>query len=97
GGLQPGTLDLSVQDAIDRGLRYNLGIVLSSQNTAQARAEHLKQLSNLLPQLNGSLRESQQKANLEAEGFNVSNLNIPGVGNAVQFSNSDARVFMTED
>jgi hypothetical protein len=59
GGLQPGGLDLTVQDAIDRGLKYNLGIVLSSQDSAQARAEHLKQLSNLLPQLNGSLRESE--------------------------------------
>jgi outer membrane protein TolC len=96
GGLQPGGLDLTVQDAIDRGLKYNLGIVLSSQDSAQARAEHLKQLSNLLPQLNGSLRESESKISLPAEGFNFT---IPGLKlpPGVKFSNSDARLSMTED
>jgi outer membrane protein TolC len=96
GGLQPGTLDLSVQDAIDRSLKYNLGIVLSAQESAQARAEHLKQLSNLLPQVNASLRESETKVNLVAEGLSFK---IPGIniGSAVNFSNSEARVSATED
>ncbi|MGC2209848.1 MAG: TolC family protein [Candidatus Korobacteraceae bacterium] len=97
GGLPAGTLDLTVQDAIDRSLKYNLGIVLSSQNSAAARAEHLKQLSNLLPQLNGSLREGYAKVNLEAEGLDLKSFNIPGLGNSVQFSNSEARVSASED
>ncbi len=94
--LTPGVLDLSVGDAIDRGLKYNLGIVLSGQATAQAKAARLKELSNILPQLNGSLRESTLKINLQAEGFIFS---IPGVNisPAVAFGNSDARVFMTEN
>jgi outer membrane protein TolC len=94
--LKAGVLDISVEDAIDRGLKYNLGIVLSGQATAQAKAARLKELSNLLPQLNGSLRESNIKANLPAEGFA---LKIPGVpiGNSVYFSNSDARISMTEN
>jgi outer membrane protein TolC len=96
GGLPAGTLDLTVQDAIDRSLKYNLGIVLSSQNTAAARAEHLKQLSSLLPQLNGSLREGYAKVNLVAEGlsFKIPGLNI---GQSVEFANSEARVSATED
>jgi outer membrane protein TolC len=96
GKLQSGTLDLTVQDAIDRSLRYNLGVVLSSQDSALARAEHLKQLSNMLPQLNGTLRESETKVNLQAEGLSFK---IPGfnIGNSVQFANSEARVSMTED
>jgi outer membrane protein TolC len=97
GELKPGTLDLSVEDAIDRGLKHNLGIILSAQNTAEARAERLKQLSNLLPQINGSLRESFDKVNLEAEGLNLASFNIPGLGNSVQFANSEARVSVTED
>ncbi len=94
--LKPGVLDLSVEDAINRGLHYNLGIVLSGQSTAQAKAARLKELSNILPHLDGSLRESATKANLQAEGFSIS---IPGVSipNAVRFSNSDARISVTEN
>jgi outer membrane protein TolC len=94
--VQPGVLDLTVQDAIDRGLRYNLGIFLSSQDSAQAKAAHLKELSNLLPQINGSLRESETKVNLVAEGLSFQ---IPGIniGKSVQVSNSDLRVSMSED
>jgi outer membrane protein TolC len=93
---QPGVLDLTVEDAIDRGLRYNLGIILSSQNTAQAKAARLKELSNLLPHLDGSLRESYTRVNLQAEGLNF---RIPGIniGRSVEFSNSDARVSASED
>ncbi len=96
GKLQPGVIDITVDDAITRGLRYNLGIVLSGQASAQAKASRLKDLSTLLPQINGSLRESNTKANLQAEGFSLS---IPGVsiGKAVTFSNADARVSMSEN
>jgi outer membrane protein TolC len=94
--LTPGVLDLSVDDAIDRGLKYNLGIVLSGRATAQAKAARLKELSNILPQINGSLRESELKLSLPAEGLTF---RIPGVniGETVRVSNSDARVSMTED
>ena len=61
GKLTPGVLELSVEDAINRGLKYNLGIVLSGQATAQAKAARLKELSNILPHLNGSLRESEHQ------------------------------------
>jgi outer membrane protein TolC len=97
--LKPGVLDLSVDDAINRGLKYNLGLVLSGQATAQAKAVRLKELSNILPQIDGNLREGSFKANLQAEGFNLAGLGIPGlkIGNAVRYSNSDARVSMTEN
>ena len=89
---QPGVLDLTVQDAIDRGLKYNLGAILSTQNTATARAERLKELSNLLPQINGTLRESYIKTNLQALGINFSVPGAPALPKAVVVSNSDARV-----
>jgi len=91
-----GVVDLKVEDAITLGLRFNLGIVLSGQTTAQAKASRLKELSNMLPQLNGSLRESEIKASLPAEGFSFQ---IPGLAlpNGIRFSNSDARVSMTEN
>jgi outer membrane protein TolC len=94
--LQPGVLDLSVDEAINRGLKYNLGIILSGQTSAQARAARLRALSNILPHIDGSLRESNIKLSLPAEGFSF---NIPGLnfGTSVRFSNSDARLSMSED
>jgi outer membrane protein TolC len=96
--LKPGVLDLSVDDAINRGLKFNLGLVLSGQATVQAKAARLKELSNILPQLNGSLRESESKVNLVAEGFNLGSFGESlGIGSSVRFSNSDARVSMSEN
>jgi outer membrane protein TolC len=94
--LTPGVLELSIDDAIDRGLKYNLGIVLSGQATAQAKAERLKDLSNILPQINGSLRESAIKVNLAAQGLSTNLLGVP-VPPALHFSNSEARLSMSED
>jgi outer membrane protein TolC len=94
--LKPGVLDLSVDDAINRGLRYNLGIVLSNQATAQAKAAHLRELSAILPHVDGSLRESSTKVNLQAEGINLSAFG-PNLPNFTKFSNSEARVSLTEN
>ena len=94
--LTPGVLELGVEEAIDRGLKYNLGIVLSGQATIQAKAARLKELSNILPQLNGSMRESAIKVNLAAQGLNTNLLGVP-IPPALHFSNSEARVSMSEN
>lgn len=96
GQLTPGVVNITVEEAIDRGLKYNLGLVLSGQASAQARAARLKELSNILPQLYGSLRESQMKSNFAAEGFNIQAID-PSLPSSVQFSNTDARIYMTEN
>ena len=44
-------LQLTFQDAIERGLRNNLGLLLSGDQTIMARGERWKELSNLLPNL----------------------------------------------
>jgi len=62
-------IDLSVQDALDRGLKYNLGLYLSDRATEQARAARLRALSELLPMVNGDVTEEAQKINLKAFGF----------------------------
>ena len=60
------TLELSVEEALDRGLKYNLGLYLSDRATEQSRAAHLKALSDLLPHIAGSLSEQEEKLNLKA-------------------------------
>jgi outer membrane protein TolC len=83
-------LPLSLSDAITRGLEYNVGLFLTGKLSDQARAARLQQLSNLLPTLDATLRESRQKTNLQALG-----INFPGVPQAVEFPNFDARVSVT--
>ena len=63
-------LDLSIQDALDRALRYNLGLYLSERATEQTRSERLRALSNLMPVINGAFTEEEQRINLKAFGFN---------------------------
>ena len=38
--LVPGVIKLSVLDAIDRGLKHHLGLLLSQEQTGTARAQH---------------------------------------------------------
>jgi outer membrane protein TolC len=63
------TLDLTIIDALDRGLKYNLGLLLSSNTTAEARALRMQSLSRLLPNINGSFAEELQRINLKSFGF----------------------------
>jgi outer membrane protein TolC len=62
-------LQLSFQEAIDRGLRNNLGLLLSGDQTIAARGERWKQLSNLLPDLSARVQEDAQTQSLAALGF----------------------------
>src|SRR5271157_4755481 len=58
-------LDLTVEDALDRGLKYNLGLYLAARVTEQSSAARLRALSDLLPVVNGSFSESEQRLNLK--------------------------------
>lgn len=78
--LVPGTIKLSVLDAINRGLNHNLGLILSQEETGTARAQRLRELSALLPQVNVTTSESLQQINLAAFGipFSVNGATIVG-------------------
>jgi len=62
-------MDLTLDDAIQRGLRTNLGIILSGTQTASAKGQRLSQLQNLLPAVDASFKESYQQVDLAAEGI----------------------------
>src|SRR6202162_435856 len=70
-------LQLSFQDAIDRGLRNNLGLLLSGDQTITARGERWKELSNLLPNLSARVQEDVQTQSLTALGLKSNVFNSP--------------------
>lgn len=63
---------LSFQEAVQRGLEYNLGAVGLSNAAMQAHGQMRVARSSLLPNLNSSLREVVQQSNLAAQGLRVS-------------------------
>jgi outer membrane protein TolC len=69
GKATPEVIDLSVEDALDRGLKYNLGLYLSDRATDQSRAARLRSLAELMPVVNGAVSEQAERINLKAFGF----------------------------
>jgi outer membrane protein TolC len=63
-------LQIDFTDAIDRGLRNNLGLLLASDQTLMARGEKWKELSELLPNLNARVMENVETQSLATLGFN---------------------------
>jgi outer membrane protein TolC len=64
-----GVIDLSLDDAIARGLRFNLGLVLTSQSQLTARGSQFQQLQSLLPTITADLKEGVEQTNLQALGL----------------------------
>ncbi len=68
---------LSMREAIDRGIAYNLGAVGLTNAVRQARGQQRVARSGLMPNLNGALRETVQQTNLRALGVRIQ-LPFPG-------------------
>jgi len=64
-------IPLSFSDAIGRGLKANLGLLTSQQSSEEVRAQRIRALSALLPQVDGNLSMTEQQLNLQALGFIV--------------------------
>ena len=93
--LVPGVLPLSLQDAIDRGLKQNLGLLLSHADIRSARGQRWQQLSALLPHVTASPYIEASKLNLAELGLtSFGGIKIPpSVG---PFSYFDARAAVTQ-
>ncbi|MDR3723744.1 MAG: TolC family protein [Terracidiphilus sp.] len=66
--LQPGSVELSLSDAVQYALRANLGLIDSSEAHTEARAQRLAALSELLPHLEASATEHYMQANTHPTG-----------------------------
>jgi outer membrane protein TolC len=64
-------IDLSLDDAIQRGLKTNLGVILSGTQTLAARGERLSELQALLPDAEFKAQETLTQVDLPAEGLRV--------------------------
>jgi outer membrane protein TolC len=74
GRATPGALPLSLDEAIDRGLKRNLQMELVVQNERLVHGELLTVENNLLPSLTASAHSESQEINLAALGFKPSSL-----------------------
>ena len=88
-------LSLTLDDAIQRGLKSNLGLLESEHASQTARAERIQALSVLLPQITGSLAETDEQLNLKTVGINVSHnpfVTIPTIVGPFSYTEARANV-----
>jgi len=67
--LVPGRMPLSLENAIDLGLKHNLGLLLSQADTRAARGQRWQELSALLPQVTAGPYLAASKINIDEVGF----------------------------
>ena len=83
-------IPLSLKDAVNRALQFNLGLLLQEEAVKSAHGAHWRALADLLPNVYGGGRRSRQVINLEAYGF-------PGEPKIIgPFNVFDARVFLSQ-
>jgi len=83
----PTSRKLSLDEAIQLGLKNNLASLQAGTNNSLARVERIRALSALLPTVNGSAGENVQQINLATFGFR-----FPGVPTIIgPFAYSDIR------
>jgi outer membrane protein TolC len=88
-----GVLPLGLDDAIQRGLRTNLGLILQSSNQRQANGQRLEELQSLLPTVTGGASITVEQIDLAAEG-----LKFPGINPIIgPFQVEDFRAYLTQN
>jgi len=91
--LAPGTLPISLAEAVRRALETNLGVLLADTRVDAASGQRQSDLGALLPHFFGSVTETRRKTNLEAVGFPLRDGFPRVVG---PFNVFDARLFVSQ-
>jgi outer membrane protein TolC len=86
GTLTPGQISLSLQQALDRGFRFNLGAISQSHTVLDAEGARRIARSTLLPTLNTVISEQLERLNLRTRGVESTNFPV-----TAQFNFFDAR------
>jgi outer membrane protein TolC len=90
GAATAGSLPLSLKDAVERALKYNLGLLLQEESVKEADGARWRALAGLLPNVSAATSASRQVINLEAYGF-PTEPSIIG-----PFNVFDARVYLSQ-
>lgn len=92
GTASPASITLTLRDAIQRGLKYNLGILTNQDIVDLASAERRRTLSTLLPNLSAGVTQNSLQNDLVAFG-----LNVPGFPTIVgPFGYQNARAYLQQ-
>ena len=83
-------IQLSVKEAVERALQFNLGLLLQEEAVKDAHGARWRALSELLPDISAGMITSRQVINLDAYGFQA-NPSIIG-----PFNVFDARVYASQ-
>jgi outer membrane protein TolC len=84
------TIQLTVKDAVQRALQFNLGLLLQEQAAKTAGGARWRALASLLPDVSAAGTSSRQVINLDAYGF-------PGEPSIIgPFNVFDARVYVSQ-
>jgi outer membrane protein TolC len=73
-----GPLNLSLDDAITRGLKTNLGLLTRENSSTSARVDRMQLLAEMLPTVTAGVSMTEQQINLATFGFH-----FPGVPSIV--------------
>ena len=92
GNATDAVIDLSLDDAIARGLRQNLGLILQATAQQNAHGQQMEQLQNLLPTATGKASIEVEQIDLAAFGLKFPGLN-PIIG---PFQVEDFRAYLTQ-
>src|SRR5580692_1390792 len=86
-------LPLGLDDAIQRGLKNNLGLILQTSDVKNANGQRLEELQHLLPTVTGEASLNVQQVNLAAYG-----LKFPGINPIIgPFQVVDFRAYLTQN
>jgi outer membrane protein TolC len=88
GPATPEVLHLTLRDAINMALKYNLGQIESGENTRIARGQRLRALSALLPQISAGVSENVEQFNVATLGIRLPQ--IPRVIGPFSYSTAQA-------
>jgi outer membrane protein TolC/membrane protein DedA with SNARE-associated domain len=89
-----GLLRLTLRDAINMALRYNLGAIESGENVQTARGQRLIALSYLLPQVSAGLSETVGQTSLATFGVKNSPF-VPNILGPYSYGKVDASLSQT--
>jgi len=86
-------LHLTLRDAINSAIRYNLGQIESAENARVARGQRLRALSALLPQVNAGASENVEQVSKATVGLKIPQ--IPAVIGPFSYSTAQATASQT--